>query len=278
MRKRQFKTQTDVDRAFKNGYGQGELESYKPWIRAQDIGSKGESHKIRSNKTNRVHHCLSKLEAAYLLVLDFSEDVVDIREQFPLFASQNTFDLAAELGIAYPYFPQTTVPYVMTTDFLVTVRGPGGETRFAARTLKYASDLSDEKNLRLLEKFELERAIWQSRGVDDWKIVTEKTIGKNLTNNMIWLRRGADETNAPAMAGLADAFLAGLERFRHPDRKLDSTIRTVTKMLDLDYSAGILLFKRLMWEKKIRIDLHGHKLSSACLCPDMVIDLPKMAA
>ena len=132
--------------------------------------------------------------------------------------------------------------------------------------------------MRLLEKFELERAIWQSRGVDDWKIVTEKTIGKNLTNNLIWLRRGANEANTPEISGVENAFLAGLERFLHPDRKLDSTIRTVAKILDLDYSAGILLFKRLIWEKKIRIDLHGHKLSSACLCPDMVIDLPKMAA
>ena len=277
MRKRQFKTQADVDRAFKNGYGQGELESYKPWLRAQDVGSRGASYKIRC-KTNRVHHCLSTLEAVYLRILDFSEHVIDIREQFPLFATQHSLDLAAELGIAYPLFPGTTVPYVITTDFLVTVHVPGGSPRFAARTLKYECDLSADENLRLLEKFELERAIWKSRGVDDWQIVTEKSIGKNLFHNITWLRRGCDAPSSPGDIGLEESFLAGFERLSRPDRKLDSTVRGVAKMIDITYSDCMVLFKRMIWEKKIRINLHGSVLCNNSLCPSMIIDLPQKPA
>ena len=277
MRKRQFKTQTDVDRAFKNGYGQGELETYKPWFRAQDVGSRGDSYKIRC-KTNRVHHCLSTLEAVYLRILDFSEHVLDIREQFPLFATQHSLNLAAELGIAYPLFPGTAVPYVITTDFLVTVHVPGGSPRFAARTLKYERDLSADENLRLFEKFELERAIWKSRGVDDWQIVTEKSIGKNLFQNITWLRRGCDAPSSPVDMVLEEAFLAGIERLGRPDRRLDSTVRGVAKMINITYSDGMVLFKRMIWEKKIRIDLQGTVLCNNALCPSMIIDLAEEAA
>lgn len=62
------------------------------WIRRRsrlralvaDVPSMGCSHKIPGVKVERIHHLLSDLERAYLLVCEFSEDVVDIREQYPL--------------------------------------------------------------------------------------------------------------------------------------------------------------------------------------------------
>jgi hypothetical protein len=87
MRGRKFKTQADVDRSITQGYGRGEGENYLPWFRVQDIPSRGRSRKVHGVKTNRVHHLVSDLEFSYHLVLEFSENVIDIREQYPLFAS-----------------------------------------------------------------------------------------------------------------------------------------------------------------------------------------------
>jgi hypothetical protein len=53
-------------------------------------------------KTGRIHHTLSNLEYGYLLLLEFSDEVVDIREQFPIFPTSAAKRIAAKLGIRYP--------------------------------------------------------------------------------------------------------------------------------------------------------------------------------
>jgi len=57
LRGRSFKTQSDIDR--------------------QDVPSHGRSRKVLGVKTDRLHHLLSDLEYGYLLVSEFSPDVVD---------------------------------------------------------------------------------------------------------------------------------------------------------------------------------------------------------
>lgn len=52
-RYRNLKSLDDFRRALRKGYGIGEGESYKPWLRVQDVKSKGLSVKIRGIKTNR---------------------------------------------------------------------------------------------------------------------------------------------------------------------------------------------------------------------------------
>jgi hypothetical protein len=59
----------------------------------------------------------------------------------------------------------------MTTDFLLNVDTEIGMIQ-QARTVKPADELD---NPRVLEKLEIERQYWQTRGVD-WGIVTEQEI------------------------------------------------------------------------------------------------------
>lgn len=86
MRARRFKTQADVDRYVADGNGAGEGELYKPWLRVQDVPSRGRSRKVQGMKVSRIHQVFSDLEYRYLTVLEFSERVVDIREQYPLYS------------------------------------------------------------------------------------------------------------------------------------------------------------------------------------------------
>ena len=125
MRGRKFKTQADVNRYIEDGYGSGELENYRPWLRVQDVPSHGRSRKVAGIKVDRHFELFSDLEYRYLSVLEFSESVIDIREQYPLFPTEGALQLAKELGIVYPKYPSTTVDYVMTSDFLITIKGGG---------------------------------------------------------------------------------------------------------------------------------------------------------
>ena len=110
LRGRRFATQKDIERHIANGFGGGAGASYVPWLRVQDVPSRGRSHKIQGVKVERIHHFLSDLERAYFLVCEFSEDVLDIREQYPLLPQESVQAIASSIGLTYPKYPKTTLP------------------------------------------------------------------------------------------------------------------------------------------------------------------------
>ena len=268
MRARQFKTQADLDRHIAKGYGAGEAENYVPWLRIQDVSSRGRSRKVQGTKVNRMHHLLSDFEFWYLLLLEFSEEVVDIREQFPLFPTPEAQQIAASLGIIYPRYPSTAVPFVMTTDFVVTLVDAVGNRRMAARTLKYEDELTSTKELqRRLEKFELEKAIWASKGEFDWKIVTPDMIGPVAVSNLQWLRKGAKPERHLTHPELHRNFLDHLNYFYSRERTLSAVIRTAAAAIRLPYADGVLIFKYLVWQKAIVVNIRTDHLKLTDPCP-----------
>jgi hypothetical protein len=183
MSKRKRKTnETTIKNKLKQGRGVGVLDSYKPWLHIQDVPSKGLSTRIKGLKTGRVHHLLSKLELSCFLCLDWSEKVIDIREQYPLYLLE-TLALAKKLNIRHPKVPKTNENVVMTTDFLVTLSSFLG-SREVAISVKYANDLN---NLRSIKKLEIERFYWNSRNIE-WRIVTENQINPDFVSNIKWVR------------------------------------------------------------------------------------------
>ncbi|PPS30694.1 transposase, partial [Pseudomonas amygdali pv. morsprunorum] len=71
MRGRRFASKQDIERHIANGFGAGAGDGYMPWLRVQDVPSRGRSWKIQGVKIDRVHHYLSDLERAYHLVWCF---------------------------------------------------------------------------------------------------------------------------------------------------------------------------------------------------------------
>jgi TnsA endonuclease N terminal len=211
MRGRRFKTQADIERYIAQGYGQGQSEKYRPWLRVQDVPSQGRSRKVSGLKINRNYHLLSDLEFAYFVVLEFSEDVVDIREQYPLLPTSDLQQIAHERSIRYPKFAGTELPYVLTTDFLVTYRASNGTTQLAARTVKHSDALQPSKTLdRTLQKLEIERCFWLEQCVD-WGIVTELSIPAALSENLQWLRQSALVDKCLRQPGIQQRFMDALE-------------------------------------------------------------------
>nr|WP_315255872.1 TnsA endonuclease N-terminal domain-containing protein [uncultured Duganella sp.] len=279
MVRRRFKTEADIARYIKEGYGQGEGSSYKSWIRVQDVPSMGRSRKVVGIKSGRVHHFLSDLEYAYFLLLEFSDEVVDIREQYPLFATVRARDVAADMGIQYPVFYGTQVPFVLTSDFVVTLRGPDERKRLAIRTCKYASDLSDPNKYQgTIEKLDLERALWADQGQDDWKIVTEDLINPIFKDNLEWLHKSNLTNRVELESQLLERFIEIMVSESDGARTLSSIVRSASVAVGTPYRVGVQLFKQLVWEKRILAEIVNTRLDLLLRCPKLKAGNPSQTA
>lgn len=177
-RKNYFLSEKLIEQRIKDGRGQGYGEKYQPWLRVQDVPSDGRSHRIFSHKTKRIHHLLSDLELATFLLFDWSESVLDIREQFPLIRD-DTRIIAQREGIKHPV--TQGVDLVMTTDFLIDAKDPF-PAQFAVQ-VKYQESFKDP---RTIEKLDLERCYWQQKGIP-WVTITEQDIDVQIRKNIEWL-------------------------------------------------------------------------------------------
>ncbi|ABA77458.1 Tn7-like transposition protein A [Pseudomonas fluorescens Pf0-1] len=251
LRGRRFATEADISRHISNGFGGGAGSSYIPWLRVQDVPSLGHSRKVHGVKVDRIHHLLSNLEHGAFLAAEFSEVVVDIREQFPLLPRGTAQAIASTLGIRYPLYPKTSLPLVMTTDLLLTVREADGNHKQVAWSVKYTKDLDD---LRTVEKLEIEKEFWNSQGVA-WSIVTEEQFTIDLINNLTVLRKYADLPKALLQSDLIEGFLYYLKQCSGYGWRTGVALRKIAAKLYITYGDAKILYHYLIWSKRIKIDL-----------------------
>lgn len=244
-----------IEKWIKEGRGSGFGADYKPWLNIQDVSSLGRSTRLRGIKTNRQHEFLSDLERNYFYLTEYSDFVVDIREQFPLLPLEETIVIADELGLKHPTDPKTHEPVVMTTDFLLTLDKGEGLIELA-RTIKMKDELLKE---RVIEKFEIERVYWESRQID-WGIVTELEIPKEMARNISYIHDYYDIQQYDAFQNMnpqhmEDLAMALLQRILHESQN----IREITNVFDKDthmpLGSGMTLFYHLLAQKIIRIDM-----------------------
>jgi hypothetical protein len=253
MAKRRYEfDETKIARFYKEGRGTGVGKDYKPWLTVQDVSSLGRSSRVYSFKTGREHHFLSDLETNLFHLLNWSDAVVDIREQFPLDRAVTRM-LAKEMGIIHPRDTKTQTDIVMTTDFVIDVV-TAEKVRFTkALSAKPADKLVD---MRSLEKQELERRYWH-REKKDWGIVTDRDLPADRIANLRWLHElySLDGLNVPHADYWPDRcarFIGELSRAR------GGLIQDFTKHLEerYDFAQGdaMTVLRHLAATKKIAIN------------------------
>lgn len=234
-RRRMFTDKT-IKKRKKEGRCQCDGKDYIPWIKVQDIASTGVSLKTFSHETQRQHHLLSRLESNFFYIVDWSEKIKDIKEQYVLDLDE-TIAIAQELSIKHPKDPVSKILSPMTTDFLLLENNNGNE-RLKARTIKYVKDLNKK---RVLEKFDIEKTYWQRRNVD-WAIVTEEDINLDLVHNIIWVRK------AKSLMGISGLTIEDLIKIEPEIRVAilngDSNISTLSCILNskLALQPGTILY------------------------------------
>ena len=245
-RGRRLNSLSDFERSLKNRYGIGAGSTYKPWLRVQDVPSLGHSAKIWGIKTARNHHLLSEAETCLFYLAEFSDNVIDIREQFPLLPLDLSLRIAKTLDLKHPVIPKTKTPSVMTTDFVLTCRD-GNRTWYEAVSVKPTEQLSV---LRSAEKLDIERIWWQLLGVP-FHIFTMDERNQIKSRNIQWITSSKRrKTEIPESA--ANFILSNLTTGTFLIKELCQELASLTS-LTTDETLTIL--KYLLSDKYILVDL-----------------------
>jgi hypothetical protein len=258
MSARQAWTQAKLDRYIKEGRGQGEGGTYRPWLTVRDVSSKGRSHREPGWKTNRGHHFLSDQERRVFYLFEWSSKVVDIREQYPLDDLELAMKIAEDMGWKYPCDRETDVPFILTTDFMLTLN-QNGEKRQVVRTVKSSEELA---NKRVIERLELERRYYQAKGIE-WGVITEKGIPKVLVDNLEWIHgsywlEGTPEMDTENLNLLAETLKKRLQELNAPIQQIANNLDQENNLEDGTFFG---LFKYLLARKQVEIDMNKTKIT-----------------
>jgi hypothetical protein len=234
-------------RYIREGRGQGTGADYKPWLTVRDFPSLGVVSRVKGHTTGRVYHLMSTNETNLFYCLDWSDNVLDIREQYPLSDLSEAIGTAERAGIRYPYDSKSGFPYVMTSDFYV-------ETTSGAVVLSVKPSSELEKP-RVLEKLEIERRYWAMRNVR-WELVTELEISRVKARNIEWLSQASDLS----VFGLCEAQQVCctdffMDQFITAPNDAAGLFRELEQRFGLSDGMGLNIYKHLAYHKRIDIDV-----------------------
>jgi hypothetical protein len=248
-------TERQIAALVAEGRGQGEGENYRPWIRVArgELSSKGRSRRLKGITTGRIHHLLSDLEYYFFLIADFSFRVLDIREQYPLFPRRLVLELAEVLGIRHPVYPKTGVPFVFTTDFVLTLNSV--ETPHIAVSMKYLSSFAEDPGV--FDRLELERRVWLLRHAPFW-LVSEQDIPMQLVKNLDWLRQGA--ILPVRLQHLLPVFIEHVLKRSSDGELMRDYFDCLAPSLGVDSGDATHIFKHCVWTHQLKIDLEARLL------------------
>lgn len=247
-RGRKLEALADYQRALQKKFGLGEGHDYMPWLRVQDVRSRGNSAKIDGLKSKRTHHTLSEHETCFFYLAEFCDSVIDIREQFPLLPLDLSVKIAQTLGVEHPINPQSRDKdvSVMTTDFLLT-RTDGTKIWYEAISVKPESELKDK---RTAEKLEIERVWWQLQGVRFHLFVMTQQ-NKIQSRNIQWFtspyRHGACFSE--------DLIRAAKTLIQPGTRLIEELCNIFVQELGVEQAEALVLFKVLLATKQVVVDL-----------------------
>ncbi|WP_219834243.1 TnsA endonuclease N-terminal domain-containing protein [Paenibacillus sp. R14(2021)] len=243
-------TAAKIERRIKEGRGQGCGKDYKPWLTIHDVPSNGVVTRIKSWTVGRIHHTMSNFERSYFYMVDWSDRITDIREQYPLLPIQRTIEIARELGIDHPKDPKTKEPIVLTTDFMLT---ESNDTPFA-RTLKHAGDM----NIRTIEKLTIEQRYYMELGIN-WRVVTDRELPRAFVLNVEWLHRSRllefapQEVNQKLIDILAPKLLFEI---RKQNRPLSSITIEFDEKTGLSIGSSMFIVQHMLATKKWSTDMY----------------------
>lgn len=245
-------TESKFNRYIKEGRGQGIGKDYKPWLMTYNVPSLGRRARDPGWKTGRLHHLMSDLETFYFYFLEWSDLVIDIREQFPLLELETTQVIASDMGVKYLTDNESQLPLILTTDFMITVRD-GDRVFDIARTVKPSKELD---KTRVIEKFEIERRYWAAKGVD-WGIVTEKEVPLIFVENMKLLHpryylETIDEYPLSQLLLIGNLLV---ERLVISENSIIEIISKLDKEMNLIPGTCLKVFYHLVARKEIWLDM-----------------------
>ena len=222
-------------------------------------------------QTSRSHHFLSDGESDVFGFITMLANIADVREQVPLSLQDHPLDLAAysarhmnesaggtlaladRLKIPHPMLRagDEVEPWVMTTDFLVTLQASPGEYELLAISVKLDSELEIPRKRQLLR---LEQAYWNSQNVQ-WLLISpsqyDKRVSMTVRMALPWGLPKREEDIIPkshldACAGAAASFQG---------KSLTDCLYLTSKELDVSMDYAQRTFWQAVWKGRLNLSL-----------------------
>ncbi len=173
----------------KRGLGVG--TDYKPYIKAREFNSLGTCSNYVDWKNQRQYEFLSQTELQVFITYRWDDNVVDIREQFPLdniLVEKILREKNSELRKKGQKLIKSPVVNgnPMTTDLLVFYKDRHKE----AISVKYDKNTLTNRDI---EKLWIEKMYWKNQGVD-WNLVDAAMINKVLVHNVMLVTEFYDKS------------------------------------------------------------------------------------
>jgi hypothetical protein len=259
----------------KSGRGQGHGSNYQSWLRITRRGqpSGGNLSKPYLPVLGRSANFLSGNEAnlaTWLLWLGVS----DLREQFPLWPhahvhpvyghplanhhalpwSRGTLEIARNLGIRHGTFVGTRIPYVATTDFMLTIIDRGA-ARLIAVAAKPAGIVNGtvKVSLRAKERLLLEKEYSRELGIP-WQVMSDEKISPALRENLEFSLKASKLPDAISGTLLRDFCGQLVDRLRHGET-IEAARSKAKQACSLAATTADGLFYYGLWTRAIPIDL-----------------------
>lgn len=263
MASRNTWTEERIARKVKAGDGRGVGQNYTPWLTTSDFSSSGRARKVYGYKTKRVHHLFSDVEYNLFLALEWQQDIVDIREQFPL-PREVTLTIAEKAGLRHPHYPGSSTPTVMTVDFLVTKEIAGKQTLVAFN----AKRTEEAEEIASLEKLEIQRRALAAIGIEH-HLVYHSDIPITKIANIKWMRSGVIQKST-AQDEFGNYWQQTLQAFEHFFEQHDECSLGLNELciqFDELYGhkpgSGLRAARALLYQRVINVDLSQESIASA---------------
>jgi hypothetical protein len=244
---RKLENLNDFKRALKGKYGVGVGVNYTPWLRIQDVHSHGTRSQIQGIKSNRIHHTLSSIESEFFYLAEFSDTIIDIREQFPLFPLNLSIKMAETFGVKHPAHPITKQPIIMTTDFLLTQK-IDEIISYHAISVKHENAANKQ---RVLEKIDIERNWWESLGIP-FHYFTGNELTRCQSRNISWATSAIRSRTVLFSQSEIEIAVSLLHLGRYFKKDICNMF---VKSIGVEHDNALNLLLTLIAEKHIEVDL-----------------------
>lgn len=262
-------TEEKIERLLKQGRGSGIGKNYRPLLEITDLSSSGLSRRTFSTKTGRVHHLLSDVEWHFFLMLQWSTDIIDIREQYPL-DREITRNVAVNLGISHPCYPGTNIPTLMTVDFLVT-RIRSGIKIYEAYDIKRTEAAED---IRTIDKLEISRETCELLETPH-HLIYHSMLPHAKIRNLEWIAGGqyVEGEKEPYIGYIEEhcsRLLASMENASHKST-LSDFCRQYDERCSLSIGSALRIARMLMHDRALIPNLESADLAAASMANFTVV-------
>lgn len=245
----------DYAKWVQRGRGQGEGSDYVSWLGIRDVPSQAMRSRLVSSRFGRVFNFFSNGELITFLILEWDENVLQVKDQYPLDPAV-TQELAKTLDIRHPAVCGEDI--VMTTDFVVDYAADG---RRITKAIQVKHSAEEAAKTRTQEKLKLEKLYWESKGIDYELVYAAdypNVLASNLRQLFRWRNQVVSKRDLDTLGrGLAKVFRTGFisaQKLCEPRIEMPDARRVISP----DEA-----FKTLIAHKRIPFDINTTRLQDA---------------